>query len=241
MIQLINAFLVDLQRQGYTPNTIRAYHYALSKISDYSLPDLNTDDLQSLFADSRVSTAAARISAIKSFFGWLQNNNIIAYNPAANLQREIAEAVPVSIIPPQDLTIIFARVSELPLNLQAFFCLLRDSGLRTSEGLTLKVVDISPGFVRLPDRSVPISPQCNKLLQRLSRQQSDYLFVTRLNCPPSYHWAYRYWRDIMLQTGMDYTLHQLRLTCIANWIGSGIDPAVARRMAGVTKIKGGIL
>ncbi len=245
MKQLIDEFLTDLSRRGYSYNTIRTYRYSLEILKPYSINDITAADIMSnLSQDWEASTVSVRQAAIKAFFKWLMDNDIIDYNPASGLGGiRQKEALPRPI-PKIDLDKIFAEVKNLKIGPRTYFWVLRDLGLRASEGINLDVEDIywekGQESVRVQgkgnrERLIPLSWDmgCTLPLKRLCNQQKiGPLFTTAQKERATYDWAYYWWSKLMEECNMDYTIHQLRHTAITKWVRSGMNILAVRRMAG---------
>ncbi len=241
---LVNDFLNDLTRRGYSRNTIRSYGYALKNL-DCDIENATTADImQALSQDWKTSTAAARQAAIKSFFGWLQDTERIKHNPTDGIGNiRLPDSLPRPI-PETDLEKIFLKVKTYPLIPRTYFFLLRDIGCRATEGISLDVEDISwekgQESIRIKgkgnrERIVPFdwTMDCAQHLKRLCNQQkTGPLFVSQRKERASYFWAYYWWDKTMTACDMDYTIHQLRHTAITNWVNSGINLMAVRRLAG---------
>ena len=245
MIQLIDEFLADLSRRGYSYNTIRTYRYSLERLKPYSVDDITAADIMSnLSQDWEASTVSVRQAAIKAFFKWLKDTNRIEYNPASGLGGiRQKEALPRPI-PKADLEKIFTEVKGFKIMPRTYFWVLRDLGLRASEGLSLDVEDIrwekGQESVRVQgkgnrERLIPLSWDmgCTLLLKRLCNQQkTGSLFITSQKEQATYDWAYYWWSKLMEECNMDYTIHQLRHTAITEWVRSGMNLLAVRRLAG---------
>jgi len=246
MTNLINDFLNDLTRRGYSFNTIKAYRQALKVLEPYESNLITTSDIMGVLSnDWEASTVSARQAAIKSFFKWLKISGVIEYDPAEGLGSiRPKEALPRPI-PENDLKIILEAAKQLALAPRVYFFLLADLGLRADEGLSLDVNDIcwekgqEGVLVRYGkgkrERVVPFTWRmpCANMLKRLClKQKSGPLFTTARKERATYDWAYYWWSKLMVENNMDYTIHQLRHTAITGWVRSGMNLMAARRMAG---------
>jgi site-specific recombinase XerD len=247
MPNLINEFLNDLTRRGYSFNTIKAYRHALKLLESYELDGITTSDLMNELSNDEweASTVSARQAAIKSFFKWLEDAGKIEYNPADGLGcvRQ-KEALPRPI-PENDLSIVLDTAKKLPLTPRVYFFLLTDLGIRADEGLSLDINDIrwekgqEGVLIRhgkgKKERLVPFNwnMPCVNMLKRLClKQKNGPLFTTLRKERATYDWAYYWWSKLMEECDMDYTIHQLRHSAITDWVRSGMSIMAARRMAG---------
>ncbi|MGI6405478.1 MAG: tyrosine-type recombinase/integrase [Syntrophaceticus sp.] len=251
---LAGEFLNDINRRGYSKHTVRAYRCALNYLAgalhDPDVSEVNGQDIvQALNRDDWTKeTTAARQAAVKSFFGWLKDQNYISVDPAAglgNIRR--AEGVPRPI-PEEDLLKILRTAGRLSLGLRCLFNVLNDTGMRVGEALSLDVEDVdwTPGQESITiqhgkgdrGRMIPVLPDmpCFNLLRRLCRERkAGPLFITGWKTRANYDWAYYWWGMVVENAGLaekGYTIHQLRHSAITGWVRNGINLLVARRMAG---------
>lgn len=237
----INDFLNHLKSLNYALNTIRTYKSALSPLQKHYLQKITTADLEVILKRSRnTATAASRLSTLKTFFIWAIEHDLILNNPTNGLKpAKQIDRLPTPI-PENDLKMIFDFIDRLPLAEQTYFYLIRYLALKPTEALRLRVeiVNLHKGMVEVSTayskRYVPISNSdlATKLRSLCREQERGPLFISNRCQRASYYWAYRRWRQIMQQTGQDFTLEQLRQTCIIEWLNNGITPKTVARWVG---------
>lgn len=108
----INAFEVHMHHEGFTENTIKAFRSDLNILSEFidawtAIGSISTADLNRFtdwLVDERDApcspkSLARRITTLKVFFGWLEEEDVLPRDPAAPLVHE-----PVSTPLPDILT-----------------------------------------------------------------------------------------------------------------------------------------
>jgi integrase/recombinase XerD len=208
----IDSFLIHIKvERGLSSNTLDSYardlnrfteiiKYKNKKINEISRKDIHDYivELYEIGLDAR--SVSRSVSAIKSFFNFLLNENVIKDNPSLNIKApRFNKTLPNSLSKSEveDLLNIIPIDTFEGLRDRAMFELMYASGLRVSELISLKKEDLKldEGFiiVRLgkggKDRITLIGESCKnwilkyseKLLDRLS--VSEYLFITKRKKP----------------------------------------------------------
>lgn len=210
--QIIENYLKDLQTNGYSPNTIRAYKYALLPLKKYNLNTITALDLMIIMGRNKDSnTAASRLAAIKTFFKWLSQNNIIAHDPTISLGAVRTRKHEHIEIPQNDLEIIFSEIEKTPLPARAFFTLLWDTDIQIYQALSLNIEDVDWQKRTILDK--PISKSASLLRELCRSQKQGPLFLSNRNERAAYDWAYRWWKKIMKRTGLNYTINNFKTAC----------------------------
>ena len=238
----INEFLTHLKNEGYSSNTIRTYKSALALLADRDISVVTTTDIMRILARYEdPATAAARLSALNTFFEWAEEKRLVRYNPAEHVGSiHNKERLPAPILG-DDLKKIFDFINTMLLTDQAYFYLIRFLALKPSEALFLRVQDISwtdqVVIIRSPHykRYIPFTAgetELFMLLRKLCREREGPLFISNRQRQGSYYWAYRRWKRVMNNTGLDYTIEQLRQVRIIEWINDGIPRKTISRWVG---------
>ncbi len=183
---LIDTFIRYLEGQkGYSRNTIRNYEIDLKQFlrfwtSKTASPDhrgsqlcrkepdplVIREYLGSLFGRYRRSTIARKLSAVRSFFLFLEKKGLINKNPAADISTPKREKYIPTYLPVDDVFRLLERPErERPLGLRdlAILEVLYSCGLRVSEleALNVSSIDFDERLVRVigkgdKERIVPI-------------------------------------------------------------------------------------
>jgi len=198
-------------------------------------------------------TNARRISALKSFFTFLQRENLVRQNPFSavdlprsgkSLPKALSQAeVQLLLAPPNVATPIAGRDN-------AMLFLLYSTGLRVSElvQLPLSACNLAAGFVRVigkgnKERLIPFGNQAKEKIENylklarpliLKDKRSNYLFITgRGTCMT----RLRFWQ-IVRKTAMaagitkDISPHMLRHSFATHLLSHGADLRAVQMMLG---------
>lgn len=199
----IDAFLSLVGRErGLAPNTVAAYRNDLEQFMSYlagthqftTWDRLTSAELVDFitFLRSRQyaeTTVARKLAAVKSFCQYLQQQRILASNPAEQLPSPKVGRFTPRAITPEEVAALIAAASEdsSPEGLRdrAMLLTLYATGMRVSELTALDVddVDLDGGVVRVnrnPERPrwVPLSDDAREAL-RTYLQQSRPLLAQR--------------------------------------------------------------
>lgn len=176
----------------------------------FNWQEVNVLDIRSYLADMNGkkyarTTIARRISALRSFYKYLQRENKVKQNPFVKVRTpKLEKHLPVFLeeFEVNELLELPDTTGELGLRDQAVLELLYATGCRVSElvGLTLDTIDLGNMFVLLhgkgnKDRLVPIGHTCREavekylngarqaLMARYNAAPHDKLLVNRLGGP----------------------------------------------------------
>ena len=193
--QLIEQFLRRLeQEKGCSPNTIRAYATDLHEFFDFLIsrgkikgygekwkgqsidPLVIRSFLAELFRLKKRSTIARKLSALRSFFTFLERVGVEQGNPAAEVSTpRMKKYIPVHLTVDQAFSLLGMprRDSVLGLRDAAILEVLYSCGLRVSEASSLDVesIDFEGRIVRVvgkgnKERLVPIGRQAIEALRQ---------------------------------------------------------------------------
>lgn len=163
MEQYINQFLSTLSTQkGYTENTIAAYRNDLGQFAQFvrdqrggavepgevspDLVEAYVESLQRTDGGYAPSTVARKIAAVKSYFHFLSEQQIVAANPALRLNSpKIKKSVPKTLSREEIERLLAApRQASGPKALRdsALLELLCATGMRVTEVVNLRVGDV---------------------------------------------------------------------------------------------------
>lgn len=238
--------------RGASAHTLRAYRRELTALAEHlddcgrPLLDARLDDLRRFLAPDRgapriaPATLARRIAAIRSFYTWCAERELVSTSPAARLRPprvprraprflDVDEAAQVVERP--------AQSGRLGLRNRALLELLYGAGLRVGEAVALDMGDLDLGqrLVRVRagkgdrDRIVPFGPPCAQALQRWLAEGRDdptggAVFLNNRGGRLSARSAWRVVRDAGAMNGIpDVHPHALRHSCATHLMGSGAD------------------
>lgn len=153
--ECIELFLSSKRIEGLSNTTLYNYRLTLNHFSkrvNKSIINITTDDIRMYlnnFADMKTSTISTKISILKSFFGWLQNEEIINKNPmdkikAPRKEQRIPKALNIEEIE-------MMRESCKTLRERAIIEVLYATGCRLSE-----IVNMNRGDIDWQNKSVKV-------------------------------------------------------------------------------------
>lgn len=211
MDEQLEQFYHHLQvERGLAPLTLESYASDLQDFREYlhrlgrtAWEEVTLVDLQGYLAELEARGLAAtsrarRLSALRQFFRFLQQEEQVAANPVELLDSPRLPLKLPKVLGEEEVAALLAAVDpSTPLGLRdaALLEVLYATGLRVSElvGLTLKQVDLRRGVVRplgkgRKERLVPMVPQAVEKLRLyltegrprlLKGRDSPYLFLNR--------------------------------------------------------------
>lgn len=192
---LIETFIKYLRDQkGYSQHTIRNYHIDLKQFSEFLAsrkvlqgdrragleveavdPLVIREYLGSLYGRLRRSTIARKLSAVRSFFLFLERGGVRKGNPAADIATPKLEKHIPNYLPVDDVFRLFERPEKKkPLGLRDLAILeaLYSCGIRVSELVSLNIfnIDFDERLVRFigkgnKERIVPIGRQALEVVR----------------------------------------------------------------------------
>lgn len=185
-------------QRNYSPRTIENYSLALRQFQEYvdesefstlTLAELTLNHLRPFLGwlhEKGMSNVTIRlkVSAVKSFFRFLKNSDILESNQSSTLKRPKAPKLLPSFLTESEASNLFAAIEKddsISSRDRTLFELLYGSGLRISEVLTLKRKDIDLVNERVrvmgkgrKQRIVPLSrPACNAMSQLITARAGD--------------------------------------------------------------------
>lgn len=195
MEEQLVAFLKYLEQEyHYSENTIAAYRNDLGQFLGYveelhgsridSWTQVTSEEIQAYldFMKSKPqpyasSTIARKVAAIKSFFNYLSAQDIIAENPAVDVDSpKVKKRLPQTLsFEEVDRLLAAPSTSHTPKNLRdrALLSVLYTTGMRVSEVVSLQLddVDFEDNLLHPPDkdddsREIPLEEGTRELLDR---------------------------------------------------------------------------
>lgn len=197
--ELIDSFIDAVRTQkGYSPHTVRNYRIDLDQFHDFlkdkggggeeTRPAVESVDFPtireyfgSLFGKYKRSTIARKLSAVRSFFVFLEKKGLVALNPSAEVAAPKREKYIPAHLPVDEMFRLLERpdvTRPLGKRDRAILEVFYSCGIRVSEltGLDVAHVDAAQQLVRVigkgnKERIVPIGREALKALE-------DYLLET---------------------------------------------------------------
>jgi site-specific recombinase XerD len=182
-----------LRQENRTDATVRSYTESARMLAIFldgaDLLTVSTDDLRRFLADLLArrspSTAAVRYRSLQQLYAWAVRENIIGTNPMATMRPPTVPAVPVPVVPLDDLRKLLKACEGRDFHALRDTALIRlmlePGGMRRAEviGLTLSAVDLESdvvvvlGKARRP-RSIPYGHRTGQALTRYLRARMSH-------------------------------------------------------------------
>jgi integrase/recombinase XerD len=250
--------------QGLAANTLVAYRRDLALFADWlgretgrSLIEASETDLRQYalarHAGSAPTSTNRRLTVFKRFFRWAVRERIIDADPTLKLDSARQPLrVPKTLTEAQVEALLAAPDVETPLGLRdrAMLEVLYASGLRVSELVSLKTVNVS--FVECAlrvtgkggkERLVPFGEEALRWIERyvaearaaiLGRRTSDALFVTGLGGPMTRQMFWKLIKAHALRAGIAAPLspHTLRHAFATHLLNHGADLRAVQMLLG---------
>jgi site-specific recombinase XerD len=247
-------FINHLKSQTRSSATIIAYASDLEQLRTYmeshritQVTTVQTEHLQDyiqhLASQSYTPKSISRkINSLKTFFKFLQQQQLIPANPALPLTHPKYETKPPKVLTPEEYRAL-RDVSRLDIRISAIIELLLQTGMRISELANLHVEDVKKNEVYIrsqennPARTVPLDrPAVSAVQNYLSlRPQvtNEHLFVTKTGHPLLVRNIRtsidRYFKKANLP---DAKVNDLRHTFIAYQLSHGVKPEIVNKVVG---------
>jgi integrase/recombinase XerD len=250
--------------QGLAANTLAAYRRDLTLLADWldreagrSLIDASETDLRQYalarHAGSAPTSTNRRLTVFKRFFRWAVRERIVDADPTLKLDSARQPLrVPKTLSEAQVEALLAAPDVATPLGLRdrAMLELLYASGLRVSELVSLKTVNVS--FVECAlrvtgkgakERLVPFGEEALVWIERyvaearpaiIGRRTSDALFVTGLGGPMTRQMFWKLIKADALKAGIAAPLspHTLRHAFATHLLNHGADLRAVQMLLG---------
>ena len=256
--EFLDHLLVD---RGLAENTISAYHNDLTQYFHHleglgihaweaTTQEAIQDFLRSLKDKGLSSSSAARkLAALKTFYHYLLQTNIIAENPTVNLERPKTGRYLPKVLSQAEIDQLLNQASLAPRE-RAILELLYSGGLRVSELTKVNIADVNlhEGHLRMvgkegKERIIPLSETAIQAIEvylkqvrptQKSRPQERALFLNyagrRLSRQCIWKIVKEGARTASIQ--MDITPHTLRHSFAIHLLEKGVDIRSVQELLG---------
>jgi integrase/recombinase XerD len=257
---MIEMFLEMMTAErGVAANTVEAYRRDLigaSQLLSQKLSDAKKTDISKLseaWRDLASSSVARKSSALRRFFGFLEEEGIRSDNPASALPKPAQERSLPKILDKAEVEMLFTAIAErtsltnVPANdlrLAALVELLYGSGLRASELIAIPrsaIVSDRPFLILKgkggKERLVPISDRAQAAVAAwlpLVDDKSPYLFPSRTGHISRIR-LFQIIRELAVRAGLDaekVSPHVLRHAFATHLLAGGANLRALQMMLG---------
>jgi integrase/recombinase XerD len=263
----LEAFLADAQeRRGLSTNTIRSYRCdlrAAAVVLTAPLDDITTADAEAFLVARREmpGTTNRRIASLGRFFVWAMRQGYCTSNPVGLVEtKREDEHLPRPIRAKGDLKALDGAIAASPQPYRLIFTILRETGMRADEVLSLNADDVTleagreglhvreakNGIDRIVVLTPDVMPKSLRGLRAWLRQLGDSpsphmpLFRSNRGTRVSYDALhYRWFQACKAASLIDvvdgkeqsrYTIHQLRHTVGSTLIANYPEQIVSRML-----------
>jgi len=247
-------FIDYLKKQGKSSSTILAYDNDLKQFADFlskrqitqvnSIGKEQIEEFKEYLAYNKYlpKSASRKLNAIKSFFRYSKNQNLIETNPTENVEYPQYETKPPRILSQMEYRALRDAVRN-DIRLAAIIELLLQTGLRIGELARLELDDIKDNQLRIrayesqPERNITFSQAAKKALDRWlelrPKTKTKNVFITKTGRPFLIRnirtIVNRYFKEAGIK---DVTINDLRHTFIAHQLANGASVVLIQKMVG---------
>ena len=254
LIAVQKKFIDYLKKQGKSSSTILAYNTDLNQFIDFlakrQITQINSvgkeqiEEFKEYLAYNKYlpKSTSRKLNAIKSFFRYSKNQNLIEINPTENVEYLQYETKPPRILNQMEYRSLRDAVRN-DIRLAAVIELLLQTGLRIGELARLELDDIKENQIRIriyesqPERTVILNQAAKKALDRWvefrPKTQVKNVFITKTGKPFLIRnirtIVNRYFKEAGIK---DVTINDLRHTFIAHQLANGASVVLIQKMVG---------
>ncbi len=268
LIPAINAWEYYLNDQGRSPNTIKAFLSDVRLLSQSMAPDrtlgtITTNDLNEflhwLENDRGVpcspKTLARRVTAIKSFFRWLQKGGAILVDPAERVvQHSVLSPIPEVLTEAELEAVLLAadrprRATRPDARPYTLLALLLATGIKKSECLGIHLNHIDMQSLAEPFVFIRYASPANRYKERKLSLPEEWIpayqeYLTQYNpVDRLFPWSPRRLEYLLEDIGKEAGLTKhlsfdmCRWTCALQDYLNNVEPEKIRQKLGISKIQ----
>jgi integrase len=239
--QFIERYCARRHRPKTRKETERYLRKFVEKFGDRKVADITRADVRVMLDNGGDPTVADNrtFSAIRKFFGWALENDIIAASPCAGLKRPLEKEPPRDrVLKDTELRQVWVASENMAAPYTAMVKLLILTGQRRSEvmGMQWSEIDLDERLWTLPPErtkngrrhEVPLSPQAIAIIKALPRISDQFVISLDgkrpINCSGEILERLRALAEIP-----HWTLHDLRRTTASGMARLGIGLTVIEK------------
>lgn len=249
MYNQIKNFLDEYKHKGMAENTVKTYeihlrhYYSYLKQNNLDYRTIKPKDIRNYTMASTNrgdanSTVNVRLSAIKSFYDYLIDEELTEYNPITKTVFLKGKTTKTKPLKRGEKEIILSYMDQKEEHIRLGFYIMFSSGLRVSELANLKREDVNIINNRVTvhvihgkregERIVPVfNPEVAEQLIKYTKEQvTDPLFKVKARTF-QYHA-----KQASIKTGIPFSVHQARHTFATERLQEGIRLDILQKLMG---------
>jgi len=268
LIPAINAWEIFLNDQGCSPNTVKAFRSDVKLLTevlplDRTLGAITTSDLNNFLhwlehergVPCSPKSLARRVTAVKSFFRWLQKGGVLLVNPAEKvIQHSVLSPIPEVLTEAEiEATLLAAdryrRQSKPDARPYTLLALLLATGIKKSECLGIHLNHIDLQTAGEPVIFIRYASPANRYKERKLTLPEDWLpayqeYLAQYNpVDRLFPWSPRRLEYLLEDIGKDAGLPKhlsfdmCRWACVLQDYLNNVEPEKIRQKLGISKIQ----
>lgn len=247
-------FIDFLKKQGKSSSTILAYGNDLNQFIEFlskkqitqatSITPEHIEDFKEYLSYNKYlpKSASRKLNSIKSFFKYLNSQNITDHNPAESIAYPSYEAKPPRILSQMEYRALRDAVRN-DVRISTVVELLLQTGIRIGELARLELADFKDNQLKIkayesqPERAIVLNQSAKKSLERWLefrlKTKTKNVFVTKTGRPFLVRnirtIVGRYFKQAEIK---DVTINDLRHTFIAHQLANGASVVLIQKLVG---------
>jgi site-specific recombinase XerD len=251
---LLPRFVESLKVKGRSPATILAYTSDLEQLVDFLIKKqkVTPDQVQSVDLDSfrdtllndkyTPKTVSRKLNAVKTFFRWMIDQNIITSDPSSSVAHPKIENVLPKFLNQLEYRAL-RDVIRSDARIAAIVELILQTGLRISEVASLKTANFKENdmlieaYATQPQRTIPLNKPGKDAVETYikirPKADSPYVFISKNGKPLAVRniraSIARYMQRAELPS---YSVNDLRTTFMVENLKNGVDIVLLSQVSG---------
>jgi integrase/recombinase XerD len=251
---LLPKFVESLKVKSRSPATILAYRSDLEQLVEFLIkkekvtPDqVRPEELDSfrdtLLADKYTPKSVSRkLNAVKTFFRWMIDQNLITSDPSSSVAHPKIENVLPKFLNPIEYRAL-RDVTRSDARITGIVELILQTGLRISEVASLKTANLKDdemlieAYATQPQRTIPLNKPAKDVIDAYTKirpkADSPYVFISKNGKPLAVRniraSIARYMQKAELP---NYSVNDLRTTFMVENLKNGVDIVLLSQVSG---------
>lgn len=251
---LLPVFIKDLEENNRSPSTILAYRADIEQLISFlegkgkaAVNQIKSEEIET-FRDSLLAkkytakSVSRKLNAIKTFFRWLINKNLLEFNPSEKVAHPKILSTPPNFLTPIEYRALRDIVRD-DARIAAIVELILQTGVRISEIANLKLENIKSEEIVIeahatqPKRKIPLNKAAKEALKRYLKirpeTDSKHVFISKNGKPLAIRniraAVDRYFAKAEIP---EYSINDLRTTFIIENLKAGVTLTLLSMVVG---------